>query len=226
MNTNIFWHICELNNFRDIVIDQYESLYESGLLDNIERVYVCYTGANKENINFLLNKHNKIQLINYTNKYKEYERPCLHKLLEWSQTNESNILYIHTKGVSHPHNHNVWLWRKMLEHYLIRNYKQCINYLNNYDIVGINLTDIGTADKLVNENHKMHFSGNFWWSKTSYIRTLPKIREDYTDLSIEHRYWLCERWILYYYPNNKYYEIKKTEHPHYYGSPPENYEHC
>lgn len=220
---NIFWNICELNNYKEIVIDQYNSICESGLIYDIRNIYISYTGTNKQNINFLLDKNNKFKLINYTDKYKEYERPCLHKLLEWSQNNESNILYIHAKGVSHPDNKNVWFWRKMLEENTIIKYKQCINYLNEYDVIGINLINIGTNDKLVNENHKMHFSGNFWWSKTSYIKTLPKIREDYDDLSIQNRYWLCERWILYHYPNVKFYEIAKTQHPHYYDQCPENF---
>lgn len=219
---NIFWHVCSLNNWLEVVEDQLKSIVDSGLINKVNNIYVNFVGKTKSDINFLFKKNNKIILINYTDNYTDYERSCLHTLLAWSKNNDSNIMYIHTKGVSRPKNKNVWNWRKLLEEHLIHNHKNCIDKLQDYDIVGGNFIDQGKKEqKILNENHCAHFSGNFWWSKTSYIRTLPKIRPDIIDLSKNNFYWLCERWIMLHYPNNKYYEILSTKHKHYYESSPE-----
>jgi hypothetical protein len=219
---NIFWHICQLNNWKKIVEDQYFSIVNSGLINAVEKIFVNFTGNTENEIMFLKDIEHKIEIINFTTKYNDYERPCLHKMLEWSQTNKSNILYIHTKGVSRPKNHHVWLWRKMLEKKLVFQYEDCIKKLIDNDIVSINLINGGFKNqKISNEDHCAHFSGNFWWSKTDYIKTLPRIREDITDLSINKQYWLCERWVMFHYPNLKYYEILSTKHKHYYRRSPE-----
>ena len=51
-----------------------------------------------------------------------------------------------------------------MEYYLIKNFKFCLEKLNDYDIVGV-----GYMTKIIGP----HFSGNFWWSKGSYYKTLP-----------------------------------------------------
>lgn len=218
---NIFWHVCSLNNWLEVVEDQLKSIVDSGLINIIDKIYINFLGNSKHDIDFLTKQCSKIYVVNYTDNYKDYERSCLHCLLDWSQNNESNILYMHTKGVSRPENNNVWNWRKLLEKHLIYNHKNCIDKLQDYDIVGINFLDQGKKEqKILNENHCAHFSGNFWWSKTSYIRILPKIRPDIINLSKNNLYWLCERWIMLHYPSVKYYEILSTEHKKYYKSSP------
>ena len=73
-----------------------------------------------------------------------------------------NVLYIHSKGVKH-YGTNIEKcvkdWVDMMIYYNIINYKICLNFLNDYDAVGVNL-------KLI--NCPCHYSGNFWWSKSSY----------------------------------------------------------
>lgn len=221
-SNNIFWHICQMNNWKNVVEDQYATIINSKLINVIDKIFINFTGTDHKEINFLKDKEPKIEIINFTTKYNDYERPCLHKMLEWSQVNKSNILYIHTKGVSRPKNHNVWLWRKMLEKWLIFEHTECINLLFDNDVVGVNFLDSGLKyQKISNENHCVHFSGNFWWSKTEYIKTLPKIREDISDLSANRQHWLCERWIMVHYPNIKYHEIFSTKYKHFYNmSPP------
>jgi hypothetical protein len=47
----------------------------------------------------------------------------------------------------------------------------CIDQLNNgANAVGCNLQERGAP---------LHYSGNFWWSKSSHIRNLPKIVDNY-----------------------------------------------
>lgn len=218
----IFWHICELNNWKEVVEDQYNSLFESGLLEKADCIHLTFLGKSEDNINWLLSKNKKLNLKNYSNNICHYERMCLNSLGEWSKKNKALVFYFHAKGVSKIHQkENVWAWRKMLEYYLIQNHNECIFLLNEYDTVGGNLCDIGNnmhdgSPLLIsNENHKMHYSGNFWWSKTEYLSKLLPIPES-IPLEKDVNYWICERWILQPYPNVKLKEFFRTEKQHYY----------
>lgn len=220
MNNNIFWHICELNNWKDIVLDQFETIQNSGLINNIQNIYITFLGQKQENINWLLNKNNKLILYKYSSSLYLYEKICLDSLFDWSLNNTSNVLYIHAKGVTHPNNQNVWNWRKMMEHFLINQYDKCLIKLNNEncDAVGCVLTNHGTDRRIKNETHNYHFSGNFWWSNTKYIKTLPKIPD--IKMYVNNNYWLCERWILYHYPNMKIFVPFQGQNNWYYKSSP------
>jgi hypothetical protein len=223
----IFWHICELNNWREVVEDQYVTILSSGLLDRCIDVYVTFLGSSENNIDWLLSKNQKIHLKNYNHNLAHFERLCLNDLGRWSKENDSLVFYFHTKGVSKINQkENVWAWRKMLEYFLIEKHEECINILEKYDTIGGNLSDIGnnmhdgSLLQISKETHKMHYSGNFWWSKTEYLKNLPPIPES-IPLERDVNYWICERWILQPYPNVIYKEIFRTEKQHYYDLKPE-----
>lgn len=223
----IFWHICQLNNWKEVVEDQYQALLDSGLMDKIDKIFVTFLGDNIRDIRWLLKKDKRIHLKNYSNYLGNFERLCLNDIGEWSKKNDALVFYWHAKGVSKiAHKENVWAWRKMLEHFLVYHHEACIQLLNEYDTIGGNLCDVGNnmhdgSPLLIkNEDHKMHYSGNFWWSKTEYLRDLPPIPEK-IPLDIEVNYWICERWILQPFPNVRHKEFFRTEKNHYYDSPPE-----
>ena len=56
-------------------------------------------------------------------------------------------------------------WRYYMEYFLICKYKICLKELEEYDTVGVNYLN--------------HYSGNFWWSKGEYFKTLQDFIEDY-----------------------------------------------
>jgi hypothetical protein len=153
----IFWSICQLNNWKFIVLDQYYRLLYSGILKEVDSVYITVIGD--EDMSWLFEKNEKF-IFDKKGEYKHYERTCLHSLLEWSKHNESDILYMHTKGVSRPDNINVQEWRRMLEYFLIDNYQNCLEKLE--DVVCCTLLDSGTSDNIKNESHKLHPTGNFY----------------------------------------------------------------
>lgn len=225
----IFWHICGLSNYKKIVSSQFNAIKKSGLLDVIDKIYVTYLGDNKSDINFLLRKSKKIILDNYDSYIFHYERVCLHSMHDFSQQNNANILYIHAKGVSTRFadnlkiQYNIKKWREMMEYFLIHNHKDCIELLTNNDALGSCLVNCRSNDLVIDgEDHAYHFSGNFWWSKTDYIKTLPRIREDIVgNLAGNCAFHLCERWVLQKWPNIKLVELYKDPHScHFYGNPP------
>lgn len=83
------------------------------------------------------------------------------------------FLYIHTKGITSVDKHlkngdaktfiNYYYWRKFLEWAVIERWQECVRLLDNYDIVGVNYF----------KEPSPHFSGNFWWANSSYVKSLP-----------------------------------------------------
>ena len=222
----IFWHICGLDNYYKIIIEQYSSIISSGLINDIDKIYITYVGKNINELDKFLSLHPKLSLHVYNDDVLQFERPCLHSLYDWSKYNNANILYIHSKGIrwlcDGGRVANIFAWRRMMEYFLIHNYKSCLAKLDRYDCVGCNF--INPPDRIKKETHAAHFSGNFWWTKTSWIRKLPSriapnIKQ--LDVSETRTYLLPERWLLIPFPKVKIYEIyHDNERCHYYDHSP------
>jgi len=91
-----------------------------------------------------------------------YEGSTLLKLYDESNFYD-NVAYIHSKSVTSL-SKQVNRWRKTLEYGVIEKWKDNIKALENgYDVSGI-IWDFTSH----------HFSGNFWWAKSKYIKTLPR----------------------------------------------------
>ena len=95
------------------------------------------------------------------------------------------VLYLHSKGATRPDlTKTVFYWRTFMEYFLIAQNEVCINYLDEYDVVGV---DYFTSTKLCRllssklcNQVPPHFSGNFWWARGAYLLSLPtKISEAY-----------------------------------------------
>jgi hypothetical protein len=169
MNKVIFWHIYTVNNYQLIVQEQLFKLLTSGLYEEVETIYVGVTSLTEASrlwISNLLSDYSKIQ-ITYHTENKE-EKSTMRMLCDYAKENDSYILYFHTKGVTRL-DYKTTLWRWSMEYHSISIWKECVSKLDEgYDAVGINVrydTYIG---------YFPHFSGTFWWSKSSYINTLDE----------------------------------------------------
>jgi hypothetical protein len=91
-----------------------------------------------------------------------YEGTTLLKLYDECSSYD-NIGYIHSKGMTSL-SKQVNRWRKVLEYGVIEKWNDNINALNKgYDVSGIFWMQ-----------SNLHFSGNFWWARSFYIKTLPR----------------------------------------------------
>lgn len=77
------------------------------------------------------------------------------------------IGYVQTKGEHNGHDNPAIIdWRNYMAYFAIRNMSMCIDSIREgFDAVGV--------DWHVLPNR--HFSGNFWWSSSLYIKSLPEI---------------------------------------------------
>jgi hypothetical protein len=196
-----FVHVYQVNNWKEIISNQIALMEASGLLELIDRVYIGFvlpssaTYLEDTKIEGICSLSNKIEVL-YQIPYPElYEFLTLSFLQKMSNRMHANakIFYIHTKGVT-KNKQCMKDWRSMLEYFVIERWMNCLNGLESNDVAGINW-HLGegymgaTKKKCGGVEVTPHFSGNFWWANTSYIKKLPSIYP-----GIGNKY-MCEFWI-------------------------------
>ena len=163
MKTYIYFHICCLNNWKEIVDKIIFKIKDSGLYDIVDEIR-CGILGNYEKYESLKNDP-KIKIIGNSPDIKLYECFTLNMLYNDAlrSNEEFNVLYLHSKGLNHNKtNPNVEDWVEYLCYFNIYKYAINIKKLSDFDTVSVNL----------NYDKTIHYSGNFWWSKSSYIKKL------------------------------------------------------
>jgi len=174
-HTYIFYHVYCNKYTMPILRDQVTKIIFSGLYQYVDSIK-CFLAGEKEYIDaaevFLKESGDKFKIEEKGPGDSSFERFTLAKIPKYI-TDADKFLYLHTKGVSekHANNENVYWWRTWMEYNLMHRFEYCLNMLNDYDIVGV-----GYTTKMIGP----HFSGNFWWTKGSYYKTLPT-KEDKTN---------------------------------------------
>jgi hypothetical protein len=151
------------------------------LIDEFDNVFINNIG---EPIQY--NYGNKFILTNYSENKLLYENPTINKIKKFvdQQTDEQPcyILYLHTKGNSYVEEiQQITDWTNMMLYFLVEKYKTCFDKLDLYDVVGCNYQ----------LDPSPHFSGNFWWTKSTHINTLELLDEE-TPSKPEPEFWLLK----------------------------------
>jgi len=184
MTLKAFYHILLINNWQSIVKEQINEMFKSGLLDELDSFYIGAIGDYKELDKLRKILPDKAEIVRYAEDPKHYEFFTL--AIAWHEANKPENfygLYFHTKGVTNPSNHAGEHWRHYMNDYNLTKYKEAIRQLRkNYDTCGVKMnTDSRFPD---------HYSGNFYWFKSSYVRRLP----DPESIDMNNRY-NAEFWI-------------------------------
>ena len=162
----VFYHVAKMNNWEEVDKEMMATIKDSGLKIDV----------------FVRNECDDIGL---------YEFPTLEMMREFSiRYPHYYCLYIHTKGVSQPTNHQIADWRRCMMYFLVEKYELCLKELNcGADACSINYT----------QSPFPHYQGNFFWAKASYIATLPPIKDapqpHSRTINFTERH-KCEMWIL------------------------------
>jgi len=135
---------------------------DSGLYDALTEIRFSVLG-----ITDLVFDDPKGKIVAKTDNIKLYETFTLQKLWEDSFKDNFNVLYIHTKGVSRPKNIIVKKWLDYLCYFNVYQWKECVKLLKNHDTAGVDL--VKKKDWC-----PCHYSGNIWWSTSSYIHSIKK----------------------------------------------------
>jgi len=184
-----FMHVYTVNNWEEIVSVQIQKMKDSNLWAWMECLFVGIIGEPKTQIQF----DPKIEILYQINKPELEQSLTLSFLRMFAMTNHSDVFYVHTKGVSHFNSKPQADWRAMMEYFILTKFSKCQMELERADVVGVNW-HLGegymgaSAKKAGGIEVTPHFSGNFWWSTTEYIRKLPPL------YPLNSKY-QCEFWI-------------------------------
>ena len=216
MKNKAYYHIYLPDDYSwaGIFTDQMGKMLESGLMKDIDQFNVTAIG-NKDHINRLsdllgyyykltgtstnltwfqknisdydlnnLDRMKNENILSETQTLKKIREDCL------NSSEPFNVLYFHAKAVTsiekclkrgQPERYiNYIHWRKMLDYFSIIKWKESIALLENFDAVGCNYCNWPSN----------HFSGNYWWSNSEYIKRLSDPTDEewwksYKDLHTE-----------------------------------------
>ena len=170
------------NDYISMMVEQLRLLIHSKLFSECDKLYIGVTQSedrHPENgiewLNFFFNSFDqKPEIVAYPQNTREDET------LKWieayaKQNPDDYIMYFHTKGITKK-NEATEDWRRYMEYFVIENWPDCIEKLDEgFDCCGVlwnKFTPIGLYP---------HFSGGMWWAKASYINTLDPtyLRKDW-----------------------------------------------
>jgi hypothetical protein len=194
VNKVLYYHVYLNDNpvvWVDNVIEQVSLIQDYGLLDYLDVIKVtaitqddprtvvfrnlCSSYSNKFEIDFVQNPFsNDMEMLSGLNHAAAItENYTFQKLYNDCSKEDQIVGYIHTKGATAPSLHltrgdvstykKYVYWRHYLNWGVLEKWKECINSLDEYDVAGVNLC----------ETPSLHYSGNFWWSKSNHIKSLP-----------------------------------------------------
>jgi len=176
MDKNIYglYFICCINNYLEVVEEQLYILSQ-GLLNLTKKLILFITLYDNNNLklNELINKFNKDnKFIFVTTEDNLYEKFAINNYKKYIDDDDYYIYYFHTKGLKLYNDPLINVFtsrRRLLNYYTLEKFNVNLKLLEDYDAVGCSLSLYP----------KKHFSGNFWWSKSSYLIKLTDINENY-----------------------------------------------
>jgi hypothetical protein len=162
-------HVCQIGKWRitfDMIMN---SIKKSGLYNQMKEIRVGIVNNESHVIPDKRFTDPKIVIIGH-GPSRLYERLTLHTMRKNAETENCQYWYAHTKGISHFENNSgkkdfVIDWIKLMIYWNFKNWRIASNNLLSHDTYGCEYTD----------NPTCHFSGNFWWANSQYVRTLPNI---------------------------------------------------
>lgn len=209
-----------MNNSYMIFLNALDKIINNGLYEKTSKIYCNLVGEKKEYfIEILSNKFKEEKKIILLKNIDDSGEGCTLNLIhKHSQIQtEYKILYLHSKGATYNKERQktnplcttefAEQWTNRMLDYLVVNYKSCFQNLKEKETDGIDF----------NNEPLPHYSGNFWWANSSYIKSLKSYSEfyfskeeyyDYRKLSENDRtrpmftidsnrmlaeYWLCSK---------------------------------
>lgn len=166
MKPTLFIH-CGNNDEKYISImkEYFTSIEKSGQKDNINVIVSCVGTKRTEEPWF----NEEYYCSDF---YNEGELFTLKKLKNFTNNLNENIpiAYINTKGTFNGFDNPCIIdWRQYMSYFILEQMKTCIDFIyQGYDAVGVDWQ----------EKPNKHFSGNFWWSSSNYIKNLPFLEVD------------------------------------------------
>ena len=159
---HIYYHIYAIDGVESIIDEQLSLIKKHFDFPYILNVGISIANDNSS-IDYIINKFDNIRDVR--SKGNEFVTLELIEKDVKKFGDSDYILYIHTKGASKQDLENVVSWRHLMNYFNIEKVKNIFKIFEktDYNTYGVLL---GTAGKW-----KL-YSGNFWWAKVLYLKTI------------------------------------------------------
>lgn len=188
IENHIFYHMFCVNDCIDIFTTAFDKIKQSGLYSKTKTIHLHVNGNEEDiSLNILqLPKDPKIQIIKHTTNIHG-EGNTIVALTNFCLNNDCNVLYLHTKGVTRPDHLRKYTnaWKNYMEFFMIEKFDECICRLPFHHTVGVEYLKLPYK----------HYSGNFWWATSEYIKSKYKQCNEVSITNFADRY-ECEFWLL------------------------------
>ena len=175
----VVYHMCDMPGHIELGKTQFTRLLNSGLVD----VATIYLSLNGNLVNFLdvvsmAQNYPNVKIVHSSETHTLMEYPSLQLVKDLCDESVETqyVLYFHMKGVSRGNSVNMSDWRKFMEYWTIDQWKLCVTRLDEgYDTVGTNYINVAFLGIDQHPANWPHYSGNFWWASSEYIKTLEPL---------------------------------------------------
>jgi hypothetical protein len=116
-----------------------------------------------------LKNYSNVQYIDLGCAKEEFEIPAIVELKKFCDSidDETYTLFFHHKGVTNLHKQPIADWRNIMSYFTIERWRDCVEKLDEgHELVG----------SLWRTFPRPHFSGTFFWARSSYIKRLPALQ--------------------------------------------------
>lgn len=217
---NIYFHIAMAQNWKQSFDRVNGHLLESGILNECNAMVYSINGTLEQYDLFKEYSEGKRKgdLLLASNHYHvEFEFPTINLLKNDSEYEDLNLLYVMSKSATTPFTQQQKDHIDVMSYFNVHQYKNCLKLLDEYDAVGVDYHDFPFK----------HFSGNFFWTKSSHVKNLPYLywtpERENAPLGEERH--AAEAWVCK--PNGKYKSLHDTHIPvferHIHEYPPSKY---
>jgi hypothetical protein len=159
---HIYYHIYAIDGVESIIDEQLNLIKKHFDFPYILNVGISIADDNTS-IDYIINKFEKIRDVR--SKGNEFVTLDLIEKDKEKFGDSDYILYIHSKGASKQNLENVVSWRHLMNYFNIEKVKNIFKIFEK--------TDYNTYGVLLGSAGKWKlYSGNFWWVKSSYVKTI------------------------------------------------------
>lgn len=191
------YHVWCAPGWESMVREQIGRLVKSGLLARTKKLFVSCIVKEKDDEERLLGILGDcpVELVSVRTEGSAFEFPALDYMYEKSQHEDFLFYYFHTKGISYQSvnatdhlflgfNSKIVAWRNLMEYFIMDQWQVAVNVLDaGWDTYGCYLFP---------PFKETMYAGNFWWAKSGYFRSLPKLDDD----TKKNNRFMAEEWLL------------------------------
>jgi len=165
-------HPCDPGIVTGIVTEQLSALHASGLMGSTKLFHIGVNGSDEDV--FMVKSMEPLASVN-KNLPGVGELPTMKVMQDWCKATPGwNVLYLHTKGAIHGGNPTMAQWRHCMESACIWSWKQCVHDLEEGGIESCGAHWL-TPEAMPFIGNTAYWGGNFWWSTSDFLSTLPII---------------------------------------------------